>query len=166
MAHAPETKSRARALYVFDRYDLTKVAERLGVSIGTVRRWKAQAEAEGDCWDRSRTAASMASTGTDNMVAMLVEDYVQLHLAVIEDLKTAQDIKPMDKAEALAGLADAFNKTINAAGRASPKISELAVAQDVIKRLGDYVAAQFPQHGNAFVEILQPFGTELSAVYG
>ena len=166
MAHSPETKAQARALYVFDRYDLTKVSERLGVSIGTVRRWKLQAAAEGDDWDRSRTAASLASTGTDNMVALLVEDYVQLHLAVIEDLKADKTIKPIDKADALAGLADAFNKTINSAGRASPKISELAVAQDVIKRLGDHVAANFPQHGEAFIEILEPFGKEVLAAYG
>jgi len=166
MAHAPETRSQARALYVFDRFDLTKISGRLGISVGTVRRWKSQAEAEGDCWDRSRTAASLASTGTDNMVAVLIEDYVQLHLAVIEELKAATDVKALDKAEALAGLADAFNKTINAAGRASPKMSELAVAQDVIKRLGDFVAKHFPQHGEVFIEILQPFGKELSVEYG
>ncbi|PKR55491.1 DUF1804 family protein [Thalassospira marina] len=166
MAHSPETKSQARALYVFDRLDLTKIAERLGVAIGTVRRWKTLAEVQGDDWDKSRTAASMASTGTDNMVALLIEDYVQLHLSVIEELKASTDIKALDKAEALAGLADAFNKTINAAGRASPKISELAIAQDVIKRLGDFVTGSFPQHGEAFIEILEPFGKEVLNAYG
>jgi transposase-like protein len=166
MAHSPEIKSQARALYVFDRLDLTKISERLGVSPGTVRRWKSQAETEGDVWDKSRTAASMAASGTDDIVAMLIEDYVQLHLTVIEELKAATDIKPLQKAEALAGLADAFNKTINAAGRASPKISELAVAQDVIKRLGDFVTGRFPQHGEAFIEILEPFGKEVLSAYG
>lgn len=166
MAHSPETKTQARALYVFDRLDLTKISERIGVSVGTVRRWKSLAEAQGDDWDKSRTAASMASTGTDDMVALLIEDYVQLHLSVIEELKKAEGVRPIEKAEALAGLADAFNKTINAAGRASPKISELAVAQDVIKRLGDHVATKFPQHGEAFIEILETFGKEVLAAYG
>ena len=165
MAHDAAKRQEARSLYVFKRLPLTTAAERAGVHGGTVRRWKKAALEAGDDWDRARTAASLAGQSGHDIVLALVEDFVGLHQNVLDELKTAPDIAVVDKARMLAMLADAFTKTMNAAGKASPDISRLAVAQDVIKRLGDFVASRFPQHGAAFLEILEPFGQELAGIY-
>jgi len=161
-----DRRSEARGLYVFDRLDMRAVARRAGVSEGTARRWKKAAAAEGDCWDKARAAASLAGTGMENATAVLLEDFIALYRSVVDGIRSEPSTGALAKAEALAKLADAFNKTINAAGRASPRLSELAMAQDVIKRLGDFVAAEYPQHGEAFLEILEPFARELGAVHG
>ncbi len=44
-----------------------------------------------------------------------------------------------EKVDALASLADAFAKTMKSAGMASPELSKLSIATDVIQLLGDFV---------------------------
>ena len=149
---------------MFDRLDMRAVARRVGVSEGTARRWKKAAAAEGDCWDKARAAASRRNRHgkRDGGVA---GGFHCLYRSVVDEIGPNRRPGRWPR-QALAKLADAFNKTINAAGRASPRLSELAMAQDVIKRLGDFVAAEYPQHGEAFLEILEPFARELGAVHG
>ena len=36
---------------------------------------------------------------------------------------------------------------------------------DVLKRMAEFIEKRFPQHKEAFVEILAPFGKELSSTY-
>lgn len=47
MAHLKETRDALRRAYVLDRQSLEVAAAMFGVSYGTARRWKQQAEAEG-----------------------------------------------------------------------------------------------------------------------
>ncbi len=166
MAHDAATRQKARGMYVYDRMDLTKISEVIGVSVGTLRRWRKDAEKIGDDWDKARHSASLAHTGFENMVEVLLEEYIQLHQTVIQQVRDDPEAKPLQKASALAAVADAFNKTVNAAGRASPQLSQLAIAQDVLKRLADFITTDYPQNASAFLEMLEPFGRELSAAYG
>src|SRR5690606_35745657 len=127
---------------------------------------KKSAKTAGDDWDMARGANALAGDGLDRLVIDVVQDYVMVHQATLEDLKANPDIAAADKAKILASLADAFNKTVNAAGRLSPKISELGVAQDVLHRLVHYVRSDFPQHAAAMLEVLEPFGETLAEAYG
>ena len=164
MARDAEKAREARRRYVLDRQQLPTIAIGLGVSTATVRRWKSAAREAGDDWDAARAAATVSGEGFDALIVSVVEDYVIQHQSTIEELKTAE-LAPAEKAKVLAALADSFNKTVKAAGRMSPKISELGVAMDVLQRLGDFVHEAFPQHGAAFVEILEPFGERIAAEY-
>lgn len=166
MAHTPETKQRARSLYIYERLPLTEIERRLDVSVPTLRRWKSTSARDGDDWDKARSVASLIGQGNHNIVLLLVEDFVTLHQSVMEDIKAGADIPTPKKAQLLAMLADAFTKTMNAAGKASPEISKLAVAQDVIQKLGAFIIEEFPEHGDAFIEVLEPFGKQLSKSYG
>lgn len=165
MAHDADKRRDARRRFVFERQALPVIAIALKVSDATLRRWKRDAAVKGDNWDTARSANTIAGEGLDKLVMEVVQDYVTVHQATIEDLRTA-DMSAADKAKVLAGLADSFNKTVNAAGRVSPKISELGVAMDVLKRLGDFVARDFPALAPALLEIIDPFGQHLAEVYG
>lgn len=164
MARDAEKAREARRRYVLDRQQLPTIAIGIGVSVPTVRRWKAAAREVGDDWDAARAAATVSGEGFDALIISVVEDYVVQHQSTIEELKAAQ-LAPAEKAKVLAALADSFNKTVKAAGRMSPKISELGVAMDVLQRLGDFVHESFPQHAGAFLEILEPFGERIAAEY-
>lgn len=166
MAHGAETRREARKRYVFERQALPTIEIGLGVSEATLRRWKRDAAAQGDDWDVARSANTIAGEGLDRLVTEVVQDYVVLHQATIEDLRNAGNLAAGDKAKILASLADSFNKTVNAAGRVSPKISELGVAMDVLKRLGDFVGQNYPQLAPSLLEMLEPFGQHLAEVYG
>jgi hypothetical protein len=166
MAHEPDTRHEARRRYVHDRQALPTVAIALDVPEGTLRRWKRDAGLAGDDWDMARSASLIAGDGLEHLVGSVVQDYVIVHQATIEELKAAGDIAPLEKAKILASLADSFNKTVGAAGRVSPKISELGVAMDVLKRLGEFVAREHPSAVPALLEVLEPFGRTLGEVYG
>lgn len=166
MAHDADIKREARKRYIYERQALPTIALALTIPEATIRNWKRQARAAGDDWDAARSANVIAGEGLDRLVADVIQDYVTQHQATIEDLKNAEGLSPLEKAKVLASLADSFNKTVSAAGRVSPKISELGVAMDVLKRFADFVARNHPQAAQVLLEVLEPFGAHLSEVYG
>ncbi|TXG98574.1 MAG: DUF1804 family protein [Nevskiaceae bacterium] len=165
MAHGPEVVAKVRALYVYDRLGLDAIAERLEVGIATVRRWKTKAEAEGDDWERARSAARMAGDGTQLIAQMILEDYMALHQATVEGVKADPSISPIDKAEILSRLADAFTKTMAAIGKASPQLSRLSVATDVLQRFAKFVGEGHPHLAESLLEVIEPFAAELAKEY-
>ncbi len=166
MAHDDKTRREARKLFVFQRQSLPTIAITLTVSEATLRRWKADAKARGDDWDVGRAANTIAGEGMEMLVATVIEDFVVLYQATIEAVKGDPNIAPADRVKMMASLADAFHKTIAASGRVSPKISELGVAMDVLKRLADFTRQHHPDRAGLLLEVLEPFGTHLSEVYG
>jgi hypothetical protein len=165
MAHSKEKRMQARSLYVHSRYALSVIAIKLDMSSATVNRWKAAAREGGDDWDIARSADMMAGEGFEKLVSDAVEDFTIMFQATMDDIKDTTDIKPGDKAKIMASLADSFNKMINSAGRAAPNLSKLGIATDILQRLAEFVRRDFPEHQEAFLEILEPFGIEISQAY-
>ena len=93
----------------------------------------------------------------------IVNNFVVMFQSTMDSLQKAENMPPETKVDALASLSDAFAKTMKSAGAASPELSRLAIANDIIQLMGDFV---YPQHINAFIEILEPFGEEVSRNYG
>ena len=78
MAHPPETREKLRRLYIQGQMTLQIVASQCGVSFATAARWKKDAQADGDDWDRLRAANLMASGGTEDvgraiLMALVIE---------------------------------------------------------------------------------------------
>lgn len=165
MAHAPEIRAKVRAAYVHDRQPLEVAAERHGVSYPTARRWKSDAETNGDDWERARSAARLSGDGIQNVAQMILEDYLTLHQATVEGVKSAADMNPLAKAEVLSRLADAFTKTMAAVGKASPELSRLAVATDVLQRFAKYIGGNHPHLAEALLEVIEPFAADLARDY-
>lgn len=166
MAYPPEIKLKLRTVYVHQRLPLEAAASTAGVAVRTAIRWKQQALDAGDDWERARLASSMAGEGLETLTRDLLEGYLQLHQSTVKQLQEDSEATPMQKAEALSRLADAFNKTLNAAGKAAPSLSKLAVAMEVLQRLTRLIRERYPQHAETFLEVLEPLGEELASVYG
>lgn len=166
MSHGDKTKRDARRAFVFQRQSLPTISLALTVSEATLRRWKREAKERGDDWDVARAANTIAGEGMEAIVAAVIEDFVVLYQATIEGLKGDPNVAPAERVKLMASLADAFHKMISASGRVSPKISELGIAMDVLKRLGDFIRKDHPAQAGAFLELLEPFGLHLSEAYG
>ena len=82
---------------------------------------------------------------------------------LFESVKESKDMPALAKAEVLSRLGDAYHKTMSAARKGTPEVNKLAVGMDVIKLLVDFIGLRFPQHGAAFVEVLEPFGQHLTS---
>lgn len=166
MASSNKKLRDARRKYVFERQAIPTIAVSLGVSQSTVRRWKKAAKANGDDWDIGRSANMLSGESMEAIVTNVLERFIIQFEATISDLEADKNIGAADRAKILQGLGDAFAKTISSAARVAPKISEMGVANDVVRRLTNFVGENYPHHSDAFLEILEPFGDHLIEVYG
>lgn len=166
MAHAPEVRQKLRARYIHDGQGLEQAAQRLGISPRTASRWKQEAAEAGDDWDRARSASLLAGEGAEAVSRAVLEDFLKLFQSTIADIKRHDKLKPLEKAEGLSRLSDAYVKTMRCIQKTSPELSRLAVASEVLQLLAKFVRENHPQHGQAFLEVLEPFGEELVKVYG
>ena len=145
---------------------LKGAAEKSKVPYDTVRSWKRSAKAAGDDWDTARTAARISSGGIKTLTSQVIEDFVHLFQSTIDEIKLAQDIDPLKKAEAISRLSDAYQKTIKAAGASNPELARLAIAMDVLQRMSEFIRRNHPEMKQSLLTIIEPFGKELSRVYG
>ncbi|PVX80041.1 DUF1804 family protein [Paraburkholderia unamae] len=165
MAHPKELRDKVRRSFVFDRLSLEIAASMHGVSYSTVRRWKDDAQSNGDNWEKAQAAQLMAGGGVESAARQMLAGLIAQYQATIYQLETAE-INPAEKVSMLASLADAYNKTINASKRVLPETNELAVAMGVVQRLAAFIKERHPDHIATFAEILGPFGDELAIAYG
>ena len=63
----------------------------------------------------------------------------------------------------MASLSDSYAKTVKAAGCVDPKLARLAIALEVLERLGAYIRTERPDLASNLLSVLEPFGTVLSA---
>lgn len=168
MAHPPEMRSKLRGLYVHKGLGLEHAAQRLALSPRTASRWKQDAEAQGDDWDKARAAHHLAGEGAEAVSRAVLEDFLGLFQVVMAEVKgeKGNKLKPIEKAEAISRLADAYTKTTRAIQRSAPELNRLAVASEVLQLLARYVQKKAPQHATALLEVLEPFGDELVSLYG
>lgn len=162
MAHKDEKRQALRAAYVHDRLPLETAADKAGVPISTAQRWKRQARAAGEDWDKLRAASLLAGEGMENVARQMLADYVVQHKSLMDLINGDADMGAAAKVAALASLADSFNKTVAASRKVLPETNALATALSVLNKLSDFVREHFPQHAAAFVEILEPFGEVLA----
>jgi len=165
MAHGKDKVAAVRTAYVHERLPLEMAAAKAGVSTATAGRWKRAAREAGEDWDKLRAACLLAGDGVEAVARQMLADYVVQHKAMMDAIATG-DMPASAKVDMLASLADSFNKTIAASKRVLPETSELATALSVLDKLGNFIRDRYPQHGPAFLEILEPFGAEIAKAFG
>ncbi len=112
----------------------------------------------------ARSASIIAGEGIETVVSSVVEDFMIMAQALLEEIKNGE-LTMDQKVKQLVALADAMTKMTASAGKLAPKISELGVAQDVMRHLLDFVRQHFPQHAAVILEIIEPFGERLAGLY-
>lgn len=165
MAYGDETKGKLRANYC-KGMTLKAAAGVLSVPYETARNWKRKAEESGDNWDNVRAAFNVSKSGASALTAEIIEDFVVMFKSTIDEVKVSKDLKPLQKASIIAQLSDSYAKTVKAAGDSNPKLSALAVAMDVLKLLAQFIREHHPHLVESFMDMLEPFGLEISRAYG
>lgn len=166
MAHGPEIRAALRAAYIYDAISLEAAAQKFNLPFSTASRWKRDAAAAGDDWEKARAAARIASAGSDQVSRQVLEEFVTLFQSTIAQLKESKDVPAMDKTEALSRLSDAYMKTMRAIAMQNPKLNKLAVAMEVVQSLIKFIREKHPQHTGAFLDMLDEFGRHVTEVFG
>lgn len=166
MAHPDDTRRSVRAAFVFDAQTLEIAALRYGVPLPTARRWKSEAKAAGDDWDRARGAQMIAGGGIEDVVRQTLGVIVQQVQVTVDDIQASTDIDPAEKVKMLASLGNSYHKLMSTSKRLMPETDKLAVAMDVLRRLVDHLRENAPQLVPGLAVHLGPFGEELPRIYG
>jgi hypothetical protein len=167
MAISRKVRDRARRLYIYERRTPEQVAHELRTTRSTIMRWKKQAQADGDDWDKAKAAASLAGDGAAAVAVKFLEDFVFLLEATMAHVKAGRgEMTGQQRVDALAKLADAYGKATLAVRRSMPQVNELAVAMEVLQLQEQWLAEHKPALRRAFAEVLEPFGQALARRYG
>lgn len=166
MARTDETRRAVRGDYVFKQLGLEVAAVMHDVPTATARRWKREALAAGDDWDKARSAQMIAGGGLEDVVRQTLAVVIQQVQATVEAIQADADMAPGERVKALSSLADAYNKLMAVSRRLMPETDSLAISMQVVKRLGEFIRQKHPRHLNAFAEILEPFADELAKANG
>lgn len=166
MAHPKETRLALRAAYL-GGLPIEQAAAKAEVPLATARRWKAEALAEGDDWDKFQAASLIiAGGGFDQALGRVAAGVILRCEALLERIGSDDEIDPIDATKAIGSLTDSLAKARAATKGMLPEADELGVAMSVIKRLSAFIQDKHPQHLNAFAEVLPAFGAELQQVLG
>lgn len=161
MAFDPKVRAFVRRYYVFDRLTLEQAAQKANVSFNTARRWKADAKANGDDWDKVRDATIMAGGEADELSQSLLTGFLIEYRSTMTALKDDSELSSKEKVALLSCLADSFTKMTVASKRLLPEVSELAVALKTVELLGEYLQKSHPKLLGDFLEVLTGFGEVL-----
>lgn len=166
MAYSEETRRALRSAYVYQALSLDAAAQRIGVAFGTASRWKRDALANGDDWDRARAAARLSSEGAEAVTQVVLEEFVTLFQSTMAGIKADDKATGLAKAEALSRLSDAYNKTMSAVAKGSPRLNKLAVAMEVLQLQVKFIREEYPHMAEPFADMLEAFGQRISEVFG
>lgn len=162
MAHDEKTKADVRRYYVFDCLTLELSAEKAKVSYNTARRWKREAEARGDNWDKVRDASTMASGKVEDVARGMLTTFVLYFESTMDELRKTEGLPVSEKAKLIQGLGDSYSKMVASSKRLLPEVSELATAIKTVKLFGEYIQTNKPELTGDFLDLLNGFGETLS----
>lgn len=165
MAHPPELKRAVRNSYVTDKVSLEHAAQRHNVPLSTIKAWKRKDKSDGNDWDKQRAATRIGNSGIETLTAEMIEDFVPLFMSTIDELREGQ-LPALQKAEVIGRLTDSYVKLTAGIARSSPQLQKLSFALEIIKQLVDYTQNNMPQCAAPLLEVLEPFGEHVAALYG
>lgn len=154
MAHDEKTKADVRRYYVFDCLTLESAAEKAKVSYNTARRWKREAEARGDNWDKVRDANTMASGKVEDVARGMLTTFVLYFENTMDEIKRAEKLPVSEKAKLIQGLGDSYSKMVASSKRLLPEVSELATAWKVIEMVTNLIKTKHPDLLPTFLSVL------------
>ncbi|MCU0963556.1 MAG: DUF1804 family protein [Burkholderiaceae bacterium] len=168
MAHPRETRIALRAAFL-GGLPIEQAAQKAGVPLATARRWKADAMAQGDDWDKFQRASMIVAGGQfDQAMGRVAAAVLMRCEALLEQIAAdAATIDPVEATKAVGSLTDSLAKAHAAAKRLMPATDKYAVAMDVLQRLAEYTMARKPGPFAAeLVETIEAFGPDLAKAYG
>lgn len=161
MAYGKDKINEVRKLYVFDRFSLDKASDFANVSYATAQRWKNQAKANGDDWDKIRATQTMRSHAIEELGMRILNHLEIVFESASKRLEESRDMDAEAQVRLLASISDSYVKSTSAIQKSMPSVSKLAVAFEVLDKLKDYVMKNHPELALKFVEMIVPFGETL-----
>ena len=155
MAHPKEKQIAVRAAYLGGS-PLDLAAVQCGVGTATARRWKADALAEGDDWDKFQKASLIvAGGGFDQAMGRVAASVILRAEAIMEQLGDDVECDPIAAAKAIASLADSLGKAKAAMRALRPATDQLAIETGAVKAFAELLIRLAPGTGEPALGALE-----------
>ncbi|AKU21886.1 DUF1804 family protein [Massilia sp. NR 4-1] len=161
MAKSADVRALVRKHFVFDRLSLEQAAKLAAVAYTTAKRWKEKAAADGDDWDKLRSASTLAGGDVEQLSQQILTEMLVQFNAVLELIKKDTEMAATTRVDLLSSLMDNIHKSLAAMRKFLPEANSLSIGMTVLRGLAEFVQERFPQHGSVLVEVLEPFGDVL-----
>ncbi len=157
MAHPKETQLALRAAFLSGS-PLELAAVQCGIGSATARRWKADALAQGDDWDKFQKASLIvAGGGFDAAMGRVAAAVILRAEAIMEQLGTDEEVDAVSAAKAIASLADSLGKAKAAMRAISPELDQLAIETSAVKSFAELIMRLSPGAGDAALAALEAY---------
>ncbi len=156
MAHPRETQLALRAAFL-GGMPLDLAAVQLNIGTATARRWKADALADGDDWDKFQKASLIVAGGGFDQAMGRVAASVVMRAESIMDSLSDPDIDPIAAAKAIASLADSLGKAKAAMRALMPETDQLALETGTVKAFVELLIRLHPGVGEAALAALEAY---------
>ena len=157
MAHPKETQIALRAAFL-GGMPLDLAAVQLQIGTATARRWKADALAEGDDWDKFLKASLIvAGGGFDQAMGRVAASVVMRAESILEQLGSDVECDPIAAAKAIASLADSLGKAKAAMRALMPATDQLATETGAVKAFVELLIRLHPNVGEAALAALEAY---------
>lgn len=164
MAKSADVRALVRKHYVFDRLSLEQSASMANIAYTTAKRWKDKAAADGDDWDKLRSATALAGGDLEQLSQQILTEMLVQFNAVLELIKADTEMAATKRVELLSSLMDNIHKSLAAMRKFLPEANSLSIGMLVLRGLAEFVQERYPQHGGVLLEILEPFGDILPKI--
>ncbi|EKS6643352.1 DUF1804 family protein [Enterobacter hormaechei] len=173
MAHPQALKDAIRRDYIAQGISPEVLGPMHGVSVATVLRWRRDARASGDDWDKQRAARRLSSGLPEDVARELVMEFMEHQQHAMEQLRKGREstdgkaaMPPDEYASLLVRLQDGFNKMIAASKRILPETDRLIVAAGVVEDLAAFLSEKHPSLMAGFLDVLPEFQQIVEKKYG
>jgi len=115
----------------------------------------------------TQISVELAGGGIEDLSRSLLAGFLvqyQSTMTMLQDT-SVEELMPSERAKLLASLSDAFTKTVAANAKVMPETSKLATAIEVLELFGEVIKEKYPQHLQAYVELVEPLGAEIEKKY-
>jgi hypothetical protein len=157
MAHPQDTRMALRTAYL-GGLSLEMAAIKHSVGIASARRWKAEAMASGDDWDKFQSASLMvAGGGLEQAMRRVAAAVVMRVETTLEHLQTDTDLDPLEAAKALGGLADSLAKAQASMRRLMPETDQLVIETNAVKAFAELLIRMHPAIGESVLGAMEAY---------
>lgn len=165
MAHTSQTQLALRSSYINEQMDLKTAAAIHSVSYGTARIWKKKAKDNNDDWDSARNAMLLAQGGKKELINQVVERFFIQSERIFKSIEQTETMNPETMVDLMAKWTDSMSKVSKVLG-SDNNFHKIGFALELLQMLGSFIRKDYPQHAQAFLEVLEPFGQEINKTYG
>lgn len=159
MAHPKDTRMALRTDYL-GGLSLELAAIKHGVGMASARRWKAEAQANGDDWDKFQAASLMvAGGGLEQAMRRVAAAVVMRVETTLEHLQTDTELDPLEAAKALGGLADSLAKAQASMRRLMPETDHLAIETGAVKAFAELLMRLSPAQAEPVLHALDAWAS-------